>query len=129
MRWAAEPLSCQDLLSEVKSARKKKKMKKILYARGRLSSPTPSNGCTKTDNGAVGMFNNVHHDKEKMQRRRRALAGQGRPTRDRGCAQRHRAAVGHAPRTGNRLSIYCIWTRILHPSMMTLDGTAREGAG
>ena len=45
------------------------------YARGRLPSPALINGCTKTDNGAVGMFNNVHHDKEKMQRRRRALAG------------------------------------------------------
>ena len=62
------------------------------YARGRLPSPVLINGCTKTDNGAVGMFNNVHHDKEKMQRRRRVLAGQGRPTRDHGCAQRQRAA-------------------------------------
>ena len=96
------------------------------YARGRLSSPAPSNGCTKTDNGAVGIFNNVHHDKEKMQRRRRALAGHRRPTRDRGCNQRHRAAVGRASRAGNRREIYRL-PRLLRPSMMTLDGRAGRG--
>ena len=72
------------------------------------------------------MGNNVHNDKEKMQRRRRALAGQGRPTRDRAWAQRHRAAVGRAPRTANRLSVYRR-TRILRPSMMTLDDRAGRG--
>jgi len=96
------------------------------YERGRLSSSPHINGCTRNDNGAVGMGNNVHNDKEKMQRRRRALAGQGRPTRDRGCPQWHRAAVGRAPRTGNMLSFYRR-TRILRPSMITLDGLAARG--